>query len=78
MSELFYHENFLDSSLIISSALSLRLFGEDITTSAREGKKVAQTSQPPQNTGDVAMDEGAENEDENVNLEDEGDDDVEQ
>jgi len=56
----------------------LRLFGEDITTAAREGKKVGQTSQLPQNSGDVAADEGVLNEDEHLNSEDEGDDDTEQ
>jgi hypothetical protein len=56
----------------------LRLFGEDITTVARDGKKVAQTSQLPQNAGDVGMDEGTEKENEDANLEDEGDDDTEQ
>jgi hypothetical protein len=66
------------NSSIVSSALSLRLFGEDITTAARDGKKVAQTSQLPQNAGDVAMDEGTEKENEDANLEDEGDDDAEQ
>ncbi|OAX37510.1 S-adenosyl-L-methionine-dependent methyltransferase [Rhizopogon vinicolor AM-OR11-026] len=60
------------------SALSLRLFGEDITTAARGGKMVVQASPLAQNTGDVAMDEGVENEDEDANLEDEGDNDAEQ
>ncbi|KAG1737380.1 S-adenosyl-L-methionine-dependent methyltransferase [Suillus lakei] len=60
------------------SALSLRLFGEDITTAARDGgKKAPQTSQLPQNSGDVAPDEGADNEDEDAILEDEGDNKIE-
>jgi multisite-specific tRNA:(cytosine-C5)-methyltransferase len=60
------------------SALSLRLFGEDITTAARDGgKKVPQTSQLPRNTGDVVMDEGLDNEDEDAILEDEGDNEAE-
>ncbi|KAG1859569.1 S-adenosyl-L-methionine-dependent methyltransferase [Suillus subalutaceus] len=60
------------------SALSLRLFGEDITTAARDGgKKTPQTSQLPQNTGDVVPDEGADNEDEDAILEDEGDNEAE-
>jgi len=56
----------------------LRLFGEDITTAAREGKKVGKTSHLPQNSGDVAADEGVLNEDEDLNPENEGDDDTEQ
>jgi multisite-specific tRNA:(cytosine-C5)-methyltransferase len=63
----------------VLSALSLRLFGEDITTAARDGgKKAPQTSQLPQNTGDVVPDEGADNEDEDAILEDEGDNGAEQ
>jgi multisite-specific tRNA:(cytosine-C5)-methyltransferase len=64
--------------LTVFSALSLRLFGEDITTAVRNGgKKVPQTSQLPQNTGDVVVDEGADNEDEDAILEDEGDNEAE-
>ncbi|KAG1859577.1 hypothetical protein DFJ58DRAFT_726290 [Suillus subalutaceus] len=53
-----------------AGALSLRLFGEDITTAARDGgKKASQTSQLPQNAGDVFPDEGADNEDEDAIIE---------
>ena len=65
-------------SSVIFSALSLRLFGQDITAAREGGKKVPQTSQLPQNTGNAAVDEGAENDDEDLNLEDEGDDGTEQ
>jgi multisite-specific tRNA:(cytosine-C5)-methyltransferase len=69
----------LGNSSTVLSALSLRLFGEDVTTAARDGgKKVPQTSQLPHNTGDVVPDEGADNEDEDAIPEDEGDDGAEQ
>jgi len=72
------HLIFLGNPSTVFSALSLRLFGEDITTAARDGgKKVPQASQLPRNTGDVVVDEGADNEDEDAILEDEGDNEAE-